>query len=162
SAPPVTRRTDAAEAIGVDALVVPVHRLSVRGVAPSLVQRELTAVLAELFPRRAVRLEEVDATGAVTRLDGAADVPSEAIEGAECGDGAGRRLRLGVQGPLADSARAALGILAQVTSQALEIASLRGFAAPRAAVPDDEGPELPGFIAASPAMRRLRGELARL
>src|SRR5262249_1123377 len=148
STAPVRRRAAAragdADAIGLESLVVPVHRLSVRGVAPPLVARELVAVLVELFPRRAVRLGGGDSAGAgaagrgVGVGGGGGGGAAGSFEWAEFGDGAGRRLRLGVEGPLVDDARAALAMLAQVTSLALEIASLRGFAESRAAAAEDE------------------------
>ena len=149
------------------ALVAPIQRLSVRGVGASLVERELLAVLRELFPARRVLVEEVGVSGAATLLGAAGPESAGPLESVEFGDGSGRRLRIGLSGPLAGETRGALSAIATVAGLALEVARLRGFAEPAAdAHPRAEGgetePDLPGFIAASPAMRRLRGELARL
>jgi transcriptional regulator with PAS, ATPase and Fis domain len=76
-------------------------------------------------------------------------------------------LRLGVGGPLDDSLRGAVQVVAGVAALALEIAALRGHApAPRrtptpgARPPEPTGPA--DFVAASESMRRLRAELGRL
>ena len=57
-----------------------------------------------------------------------------------------------------------LSIVASAAGLALEVAALRGLGPPveTATSGDVSGPELPGFIAASPAMRRLKGDLVRL
>jgi transcriptional regulator with GAF, ATPase, and Fis domain len=52
-------------------------------------------------------------------------------------------------------------VLAVVAGLALEVASLRG-GERTAAAPSDVAPELPGLVAASPAMRRLLADVARL
>ncbi|MCP3101040.1 sigma-54 dependent transcriptional regulator [Myxococcus sp. K15C18031901] len=158
----------AAARLGAEALVVPFERLSVRGMGAPLIQRELIDVVEGLFPRSAPRLEEVDSQGRVTLLVGANELP--ATTEVEFGDGCGRRLRLGVTGPLPSDGRALLTALSRLGGFALEVATLRGFATvelglPGAAESGEEAPrdvELPGFIAASPAMKRLRAELARL
>src|SRR6185436_2966501 len=77
--------------------------------------------------------------------------------------GTGRHLRLGVEQPVDANVRAAIRGLASVAGLAMEVAVLRGFAA----APVDtslavEDPRLPGFIASSPAMLRLRDEIGRL
>jgi len=148
--------------LGAEALVVPFERLSVRGMGAPLIQRELLGVLEGLFPGCAPRLEELDSQGRATLLAGPASVP--ATDEAEFGDGCGRRLRLGVAGPLPADGRALLTALSRLGGFALEVAALRGFAevqAPTAPEPERD-PELPGFITASPSMKRLRAELARL
>ncbi|QSQ20718.1 sigma-54-dependent Fis family transcriptional regulator [Pyxidicoccus parkwayensis] len=152
--------------LGAEALVVPFERLSVRGMGTSLLQRELLGVVEGLFPGCSPRLEELDSQGQATLLAGSASVP--VTDEVEFGDGCGRRLRLGVVGPLPSDGRALLTSLSRLSGFALEVAALRGFAEvepPASNVGDVESErdaELPGFIAASPAMKRLRAELARL
>ncbi|WP_240360567.1 sigma-54-dependent transcriptional regulator [Pyxidicoccus caerfyrddinensis] len=152
--------------LGAEALVVPFERLSVRGMGSALLQRELLGVVEGLFPGSAPRLEELDSQGRATLLAGLAGVP--ATDEVEFGDGCGRRLRLGVAGPLPADGRALLTALSRLSGFALEVAALRGFAeveGPAVNVGDVESvrdTELPGFIAASPSMKRLRAELARL
>ncbi|NMO20350.1 sigma 54-interacting transcriptional regulator [Pyxidicoccus fallax] len=152
--------------LGAEALVVPFERLSVRGMGASLIQRELLGVLEGLFPGCLPRLEELDSLGHATLVAGSDTVP--ASEAVEFGDGCGRRLRLGVAGPLPADGRALLTALSRLGGFALEVAALRGFAeaesleAPVAGAESERDMELPGFIAASPAMKRLRAELARL
>ncbi|WP_304466073.1 sigma-54 dependent transcriptional regulator [Vitiosangium sp. GDMCC 1.1324] len=153
---------EAAPRLGAESLLVPFERLAVRGMGAPLIQRELVAVLEGLFPGRAPRLEELDSQGHATPLLGEADLP--ASEWVELSDGCGRRLRLGVAGPLPADGRALLTALARLAGFALEVAELRGFAQtePPLREPDNGAPEVPGFIAASPAMRRLKTELAGL
>jgi predicted ATP-dependent protease len=145
----------------VEALVVPLQRLSVRGALPTLVLRELVSIAQAFFPDRGVRLEELDSTGAPRALLGGAPAPSSTAT--ELGDGAGRTFRLSVGGEGTSADRALLSVLGTVASLSLETATLRGYDERRtAAVSDDRLPELPGFLAASPAMRKLRAELGRL
>ena len=155
--------------LGAEALVVPFERLSVRGMGAPLIQRELLGVLEGLFPGCAPRLEEVDSQGRITLLAGLGTTPS--TDEVEFGDGCGRRLRLGVAGPLPADGRALLTALSRLGGFALEVATLRGFAMVNVEVPgsNESAPEepnrdaeLPGFIAASPSMKRMRVELARL
>jgi predicted ATP-dependent protease/DNA-binding transcriptional regulator YiaG len=151
--------------LGAEALVVPFERLSVRGMGAPLLQRELLGVVEGLFPGCAARLEELDSQGRATLLAGPSAVA--ATDAVEFGDGCGRRLRLGVVGPLPADGRALLTALSRLSGFALEVAALRGFAEaqPPVALGTEEterDAELPGFIAASPAMKRLRAELARL
>jgi transcriptional regulator with PAS, ATPase and Fis domain len=156
------------EGLRLERLVVPLQRLSTRGVGATLLQKELVNIAAELFPGHPVRLEEVDSSGVATELGARGATGGAAVAWFGFGDGVGRRLRLGVGGGLDASQRAALEILAASAGLALEVAGLRGFTAQppkHAAVP--AGPELedarlPGFVAASPSMRRLKSELARL
>jgi transcriptional regulator with PAS, ATPase and Fis domain len=82
----------------------------------------------------------------------------------EFSDGCGRQLCLGVTAPLTEEERAVLTALTRLAGFALEVAALRGFAQAEEPVthePED-APEVPGFIAASPSMRRLKVELAGL
>ena len=153
---------DGAPRLGAESLLVPFERLAVRGMGANLIQRELLAVLEGLFPGRSPRVEELDSRGHATPLLGAHEVP--ASEWVELSDGCGRRLRVGVAGPLPADGRALLTALARLSGLALEVAVLRGFAqaeAPPREQPEGE-PNVPGFIAASPSMRRLKVELARL
>ncbi len=153
--------SDGAPRLGAEALVVPFERLAVRGMGAPLIQRELVRVLEGLFPGLAPRLEELDSQGQATLLLGEEGVPTS--EWVEFGDGCGRRLRVGVAGPLPADGRALLTALARLAGFALEVAVLRGFAHAEPPAREPEGaPEVPGFIAASPAMRRLKTELAGL
>jgi hypothetical protein len=149
---------------GVARLVVPIQRLSVRGMAPALIQRELVAVLDELFPSASIRLDEIDSKGAallLAQVEAAADGGEESVE---LGDGSGRRLRVTVKGPLPDNAHHVLTSVAGVAALALEVATLRGFAEQRGpnGKASDAQPELPGFVAASAGMRSLKLDLGRL
>ncbi len=148
-------------AASVEALVVPLQRLSVRGALPTLILRELVSVTQSFFPERGVRLDELDSTGLPRELlGGPALASSTAIE---LGDGAGRTFRLSVAGDGTSADRALLSVLGTVASLSLEAATLRGYDERRVtAASDDRLPELPGFLAASPAMRKLRLELGRL
>ncbi len=153
--------SDAVPRLGAESLVVPFERLAVRGMGASLIQRELVTVLEGLFPGRHPRLEELDAQDQASLLLGEDGVP--ASEWVEFGDGCGRRLRVGVAGPLPADGRALLSALARLAGFALEVAVLRGFAQAEPPLREPEGaPEVPGFIAASPAMRKLKTELAGL
>jgi DNA-binding NtrC family response regulator len=72
-------------------------------------------------------------------------------------------LRLGAFGPLDDHERAVLSVLGTVGGLALEVATLRniGLARAEAGATDEDG-GVPGLVAASPSMRALRSEIARL
>jgi hypothetical protein len=149
-------------------LAVAVDRLAVRGITPSVVERELSRVLADLLPGRGATLEEVGAHGAVKRCPAfaakaARDGAEDAASRFEFGDGAGRRLRLVVAGPLGADERSAVGVLVSVAGLALEVATLRaqGVGGSSSREPADKV-GLPGVIAASPSMQKLEGELRRL
>ncbi|HET9555024.1 MAG TPA: sigma 54-interacting transcriptional regulator [Anaeromyxobacteraceae bacterium] len=151
-----------------DRLVAPIQRLATRGLSPALIRRELVALAGELTPglgaEGAVCLEELDSAGRATPV--LRTGPEAAVTGwVELGDGAGRRLRLGVGGPgVGGEARGTLAALAAVAELALERAELRGVAgapAPAGAPPDD-APDLPGFISVSRPMRQLKADLVRL
>jgi predicted ATP-dependent protease len=145
----------------IESLVVPLQRLSVRGALPALILRELVSIVQGLFPGRNVRLDELDSTGAPRELLGGAGVTSPTA--IELGDGAGRTFRLSVSGDAGNADRALLSVLGTVASLSLEAATLRGYDERRiSATTDERLPEIPGFLAASPAMRKLRGELSRL
>ena len=148
-------------AVSVESLVVPMQRLSVRGALPALILRELVSIVQALFPDRSVRVDELDSTGAPRELlGGPAPASPTAIE---LGDGAGRTFRLSVGGSATSADRALLSVLGTVASLSLEAATLRGYDERRVnAASDEHLPEIPGFLAASPAMRKLRTELSRL
>jgi hypothetical protein len=148
---------------GLERLIVPLQRISIRGAAPTLVLRELVSIVAGLFPMRGIRLEEIDSQGVARPVFGGSAAPTNDHEWLEFSDGAGRLLRIGITGALDDESRAMLSILTTTSSLALEAATLRSFGErsdPKAS--DDRSPELPGFVAASPSMRKLRAELFRL
>jgi hypothetical protein len=159
------------ERLQLEDLVVPLRRLSARGVGPALLLEELCSIVTSLFPERSLRLEEIDSGGnargvgrfaepEAQRAAGAADV---AYDWLEFSDGSGRLLRIGLRGQLSEHQRSSLSVLVMATSLALEAATLRGVSDPfEPAAHEDKLPELPGFIAASPAMRKLRTELLRL
>lgn len=145
-------------------LIVPIQRLSVRGMSPAKIQRELVAVLELLFPSASIRLEEIDSQGGallLARVDAAASGKEVSLE---LGDGSGRRVRVTVQGSLPDNAHHVLTSVGSVASLALEVATLRGFAEQRGphGKDADRPPELPGFVAASAGMRALKQDLLRL
>ena len=137
-------------------------RLTRRGLDARRLLRELVAAAATICPGVPVRLEEIDARGATLPVEDAG--PDGPIgEWIGLGDGAGRRFQLGV-GRAGAGQLPALGALASVASLAIEAAALRGWSAPPAPAVEADGPvpELPGFIAASGAMRRLKHDLFRL
>lgn len=134
-------------------LLVPVARLTVRGVEHALVLRELLAVLHELFNPRCFRLEVIDATGRAPHID--AELAS-----VEFGDGSGTRRRIVASSPMDEEERAAMAVLAAVASLALESSASRSFGT--SLVQRDE-PEIMGdFVAASPALRALRRDVITL
>ncbi len=145
----------------VESLVVPLQRLSVRGALPALILRELVSIVQVIFAERGVRLDELDSTGVpLELLGGSAAASPTAIE---LGDGAGRTFRLSITGVASSADRALLSVLGTVASLSLEAATLRGYDERRVTAASDERlPEIPGFLAASPVMRRLRTELSRL
>ena len=151
----------------IEALAVGLQRLFVQGAAPALVQAELLSVTETLFPGAAPRLEELDSNRAPHALAGSAEPRASDgdgnVEWVEFGDGAGRRLRLGIPGRLDPAQHGLLSSIALAAGAALQIAALRGLSATRVEQAGDDGATaLPGFIAASPAMRRLRADLVRL
>ena len=147
--------------VSVESLVVPLQRLSVRGALPALILRELVSIVQLIFPERGVRLEELDSTGAPRELLGGSGPASPTA--IELGDGAGRTFRLSITGAAGSADRALLSVLGTVASLSLEAATLRGYDERRVnAASDERLPEIPGFLAASPIMRKLRTELSRL
>jgi hypothetical protein len=123
-------------------LVGAIDRLSVRGLTHEQYRRGLAVILGELFPGREVMVggRELDGEDA-----GVVEVP-------DAGDGL---LRFGVRGALKPEELAALRVLAAFIPKTLG-----------SAVSSEPEPAidavLPNFIAAAPATRRLKGEIARL
>jgi hypothetical protein len=149
------------EALGIESLVVPLQRLSVRGALPQLILRELVSILESMFDAPRVWLEELDSGGTPREVLGeAAKGPAQT---AEFSDGAGRTFRISVARKLSVVERSLLSILTTTASLALEAATLRGFDERKSmTATDDPAAELPVFLAAAPSMRKLRGELSRL
>jgi hypothetical protein len=124
-------------------LVVAVERLSVRGLQPDFISRELGSILRAVFPGREVL---VDGSSIVAGVD-------------EIGDfGAGGRFggRFGVRGALDAEHRAALRLLSMVVLRITD----EGAPVTEEEVAVDT--VLPGFVAAAPATRRLKAEVAQL
>ena len=143
--------------LGAESLLVPFERLAVRGLGPPSSSESCWRCSRGCFPGATRGWRRLDSQGGATPLLGSGEVP--ASEWVELGDGCGRRLRVGVAGALPADGRALLTALARMAGCALEVAVLRGFAQAEAPPHEPELPlELPGFIAASPAMRRLQGE----
>jgi predicted ATP-dependent protease len=166
-----SRSAGARERWRVEDLVVPLQRLSARGVAPALLLRELESIVSGLFPERRSRLEEIDSGGQARNVgkdrgsDGASATAAteSGFDWVEFSDGSGRLFRLGLSGQLSEPERASLSLVAMAAALALEAANLRGASDPfEAQNTDERSPELAGFIAASPEMRKLRSELGRL
>lgn len=132
-------------------LLVPVARLTVRGADHGLLERELLAVLGELFAPHTFRLDEIDAAGNAAPIEHAASV--------EFGDGTGRRLRVSTAAPLDPDERSAMAVLAAVTSLALESSQTRSFGTGTTLRPDDDDED---FVAVSPASRALRRDVRTL
>jgi hypothetical protein len=154
-----TPAPDSGDGRSTESLLVALERLSTPGTTPPVVLRELVQVVAGQVPGRAVVVDEVDSDGQSHHVAG--EPTADALEAFEFGDGLGRRLRLGVARPLGEADRAAVRLIALAGAMALEIASLRGLGHARPGA-SDEAPEIAGLIAVSPAMRRLRGDVARL
>ena len=142
-------------------LLVATQRLTVPGISPSLICRELVSVVNELLPRRRIRLDEVDSTGGATLIGGDDKVPVETLEFA---DRCGRRYRLGIDEPITADQRAMLSAIVSVAGIALEVATLRGLSTPAVSSSprNDSVPDLPGVIATSPGMRKLLVEVGQL
>ena len=141
-------------AADVESLLVPFQRLAVRGASTAFLERELLSVAERLLGGEA-RLTEVHDLGL------AEPSPTDGTLSAEFNDGSGRRLRLSVRGPATPTSHALLALLTLHASLAMECAALRGDVAPGVeAAPPERDPG--GFVAASPALRALKGELARL
>jgi hypothetical protein len=125
-------------------LVVALDRLSVRGLRAEQLRRELESIAGDLFPSRAVSVGPSTAASAA------------ASEGVEVADGEGGTLRVAIEGSLDAEQGAALRLLASLVRA--DDAAAR---APREVeLPLD--PNLTAFIAAAPATRRLKREIAQL
>jgi DNA-binding transcriptional regulator YiaG len=151
----------ASQGLDIESLVVPLQRLSVRGALPSLILRELISIVEGLFTERRVWLEELDSSGTPREVLGGPAPPG--VQATEFSDGAGRTFRISLSGQSSITERSLLSILTTASSLALEAATLRGFDERRGSPASEERPaDLPGFLAAAPSMRKMRGELARL
>jgi transcriptional regulator with PAS, ATPase and Fis domain len=157
-------------------LLLATERLSVRGVTPAVVERELARVLRDVIPGHPAILEEIGSSGTVTRSPAFAetklvlgdcehagdDEVSEECPRFELGDGFGRRLRLRIKGPLSHEQRSAVGVIVTVARLALEVSTLRAQGAGERAILRVEAAPIAGIVAASPSMQKLEGELRRL
>ncbi|CAN5893832.1 hypothetical protein BH11MYX2_BH11MYX2_26830 [soil metagenome] len=130
-------------------LEVWLRRLSVAGASPGMVRRELVAVAEQITGVRAVL------------VDAAAAHATPAVAWFDVDAGDGMRYRLGVTSPPSPRAAAALRAIIVVAGLALELARLRGGAHTAVTSAENEA-EMPGVIAASPSMRRLLSDVARL
>ncbi|HEY1551393.1 MAG TPA: sigma-54 dependent transcriptional regulator, partial [Kofleriaceae bacterium] len=123
-------------------LEVALQRLAVTGATQAMVRRELVAIAGELAESRA-------------SLD-----DDEALGGTWFDVGNHARLRVDRELLLDDERRTALRVVALVGGIALDAAELRAGDSP-ASLPRDVG-DIPGMIAASPAMRRVLADIGRL
>ncbi|HEY4058320.1 MAG TPA: sigma 54-interacting transcriptional regulator [Kofleriaceae bacterium] len=130
-------------------LEVWLRRLSVAGASPTMVRRELIAVAEQITGVRAVLVEAsaAHATPAVAWFD------------VDAGDGT--RYRLGVTSAPSPRAAAALRAISVVAGLALELAAVRAGGRTAVATPETDT-AMPGVVAASPVMRRLLSDVARL
>jgi Sigma-54 interaction domain len=124
-------------------LEVALQRLAVTGATQAMIRRELVAIASSL-------------AGATAALDDG----SESDDATWFDVGSHARLRVDAKLPLDDDRRAALRVIALVGGIALDAAELRAGDSPTSA-PRDLG-EIPGMIAASPAMRRVMADIGRL
>lgn len=152
-----------AESGGLSILSQATNRLSMRGISPNQVLDELIDLLTQwrtLTTKPSVWLDELPQVGRPVELTHTdKDEPAEFIE---FGDGAGRRLRVGVGGVLDSDERMILQMMVQMTSMALEIVTLRGLTSTTTSAASDVIPTLPGFIAASKGSRELLAEVGRV
>jgi tetratricopeptide (TPR) repeat protein len=122
-------------------LVGAIDRLSVRGLSHEQYRQGLAIILGELFPRRETRV-------------GGRDIPENEPGIVQVPDLVDGVLRFGVRGELDPEELAALRILAAFVPKVLGSS-----AAPELEQLDQV---LPHFIAAAPATRKLKSEIARL
>jgi hypothetical protein len=123
-------------------LAIALDRLGVAGLDAESFRKELTAVVASLFPGLPVLLGGPELTGLETTVEASTDD--------------GQRLWFGVKGALDPEQRAALALLAS-------FASHRASAAPVAFEHEASlDSVLPEFIAAASATRQLKSEILRL
>jgi transcriptional regulator with AAA-type ATPase domain len=120
-------------------MVVAVERLSVRGLPPDVVARELSSILSGVFPKHEV---VVEGNGIVTAEHQVFDV--------------GMGSRLVIRGALDAEHRAALRLLSMVVPM---IASQSTPVTEEQVAVDAV---LPGFVANAPVSRRLKAEVAQL
>jgi tetratricopeptide (TPR) repeat protein len=152
------------ETTSLDRLLVPLQRLTTRGLGVSYLHKEIVSITAQLFPGKHVVLSELTEAGNSTEL---AVQPGKGVANLnwfELEDGLGRVLRLGVGEVNEPGARSLLEAVAACAGMALEIAALRSMAvaAPRRSESIDSVSLLANVVAASPAMIKLKAELMRL
>jgi hypothetical protein len=142
------RRSPAASTLGTvtPTLEIALQRLAVTGATAAMIRRELVAVTRELVAAPVALAEQGEAA------DHDATTAWFAV-GGPTGP------RLGVAGALGDREHATLRVVALVAGLALEAAALREGDGPAASA---EVPEVPGLVAASPAMRHLLADVRRL
>jgi transcriptional regulator with PAS, ATPase and Fis domain len=124
-------------------LVVAVDRLSLCRLPVEPFRREIASIVSGLFPAHVV---SVDAAPPAGPTCASVDVP----------DGEGRLLRVSVDGVLSAEELAALRLFQMVVPASAGAARVRGEA------DTDDDAILPDFIAAAPATRRLKREIAQL
>jgi tetratricopeptide (TPR) repeat protein len=130
-------------------LELPLRRLAVPGATPAMMRRELVAVAEQICGARAM-LVDADATSF-----------AHAHTWFDVDAGGGKRLQLGVATAPSIATASALRIIALVGGLALDVAELRSGGRARTE-PSDVAFEIPGVVAASPAMRRLLSDVGRL
>jgi len=138
-------------------LIVPVQRLSMRGLSTEQLCREFLGMARELSGA----VVALSVVGPPERLIARLGTPSEPVGfSLEIADGVGGRYRLDVSGRPDDETRSLLRALSAVAGMSLERAALYE------AVPASDAPAPPpapaGFIAEAPASKGLLADLGRL
>jgi hypothetical protein len=116
------------ETSGVERLLVPIQRLTTRGVGVNHLHKELVSITTELFPGRHVVLTELMGHGKCTELVARPGKGVANLGWFEVEDGLGRVLRLGVGEVNESGGRGLLEVVAACAGMALEIAALRSMA----------------------------------
>ena len=158
------RRREAAPEFELRNLLLPLEHLAARGLTADQIHRELLSILAEIRPDRTIVLEELSLQGRTTPLQSVGPSTDHPLESFfEYGDGCGRRFRLGFTDRVNAGERSLLRMLTNVASLSLEVNCLRS-SSDTADAGDGavDLPDLHGVIAASPQMRKLLAEIARL
>jgi hypothetical protein len=151
-----TQIPEPSQGLSPSALIVPVQRLTVRGLGQPQVLSERVRQVATLFDTP-VSLIELISTGE-RLLHG--PPPAQDSELVEISDGCGHRFQLSLaqQSP---ERRAALDLLCRSAAMALEVEALRRLAEASSAGEQPEA-DLTGVVARSAAMRALFQDVARL
>ena len=144
-------------------LVVPLQRLTQRGLSREEVASELLAATAELVGERPLWVCALDDGGCASPLASRGHTEGLSPELLfEFSDGMGVRLRLGLVAPLSEAHRSVVSALVMVAEQTLEIASLRSLGVTEGGTAAAAAEEVPGVVAASAPMRTLVRDLGRL